>query len=113
MPNRQAPLAIRSNAVRGTGRYLIALGPPMTKRMAMARVWWLALLLTAGCLEGGGAVPPGREILPGREPRRPSLVRAGADADELFVVYETLKTDSEADVQSPRLWAVPYEGGQT
>src|SRR4051812_3772213 len=81
--------------------------------MVMARALWLAVLLTApGCLEGGGGAPPGREILPGREARRPTLVRAGEGPDDLYVVYETLKTDGEAQVQSPRLWSVPYRGGE-
>jgi hypothetical protein len=80
--------------------------------MAMVRSWWLGLFaLATGCLEGGPAIPPGRSILPGREARRPTLVRTGPDPGDVFVVYETLKAAGDPWVQSPRLWAVPYQGG--
>jgi hypothetical protein len=63
----------------------------------------------AGCLEGGEVLVSGRSIMSGREPRRPTLVRA---ADDLYVVYETLKPEGTPNPESPRLWAIPYRGGE-
>jgi hypothetical protein len=78
--------------------------------MGMRRTWWLvSLAAVAGCLEGGEVLVSGRPILSGRDPRRPTLVRA---ADDLFVVYETLKPEGTPNPESPRLWAVPYRGGE-
>jgi hypothetical protein len=63
----------------------------------------------SACLDDGSQTIEGRRIVPGRDPARPALVRAGA---ELLVVYETLKPSTDPSPWAPRLWSVPYAGGE-
>jgi hypothetical protein len=68
----------------------------------------IVALLSVGCLEGN-APEPGRRILAGRDLRRPVLSRSGG---KLHVLYETQKPPDDPTRAAPRLWAVPYEGGE-